>query len=155
MYYYYLIPDMYQYDFICTYKLIDEEYGDDLYKAQILQAFNISRWDDDSVNNTILAIFNKFKKNINLKKIINKALLSYEFNELYDIICMLDDTDNNNNNNNNIKKEENKELIFFSFLFNYNFFDLLHKCICELFINEDISNTTLDNILNKIYLFKD
>ena len=144
MYYYYLIPDMYQYDFICTYKLIDEEYANDLYMAQLLQAFDISSWDDDIVNNTIMDIFNKFQYNINFKKIIDKALLSSDFNELYDIICTLD------NNNNNNKKEENKERIFFSFLFNYNFFDLLHKCICELFIKNDISNTTLDTILIKL-----
>lgn len=143
MYYYYLIPDMYQYDFICTYKLIDEEYANDLYMAQLLQAFDISSWDDDIVNNTIMDIFNKFQYNINFKKIIDKALLSSDFNELYDIICTLD-------NNNNNKKEENKERIFFSFLFNYNFFDLLHKCICELFIKNDISNTTLDTILIKL-----
>jgi len=143
MYYYYLIPDMYQYDFICTYKLIDEEYANDLYMAQLLQVFDISSWDDDIVNNTIMDIFNKFQYNINFKKIIDKALLSSDFNELYDIICTLD-------NNNNNKKEENKERIFFSFLFNYNFFDLLHKCICELFIKNDISNTTLDTILIKL-----
>ena len=143
MYYYYLIPDMYQYDFICTYKLIDEEYANDLYMAQLLQAFDISSWYDDIVNNTIMDIFNKFQYNINFKKIIDKALLSSDFNELYDIICTLD-------NNNNNKKEENKERIFFSFLFNYNFFDLLHKCICELFIKNDISNTTLDTILIKL-----
>ena len=146
-YYYYLIPDMYQYDFICTYKLIDEEYANDLYMAQLLQAFDISSWDDDIVNNTIMGIFNKFQYNINFKKIIDKALLNSEFNELYDIICTLD---NNNSNNNNNKKEENKERIFFSFLFNYNFFDLLHKCICELFIKNDISNTTRDTIFNKL-----
>jgi hypothetical protein len=134
---------MYQYDFICTYKLIDEEYANDLYMAQLLQAFDISSWDDDIVNNTIMDIFNKFQYNINFKKIIDKALLSSDFNELYDIICTLD-------NNNNNKKEENKERIFFSFLFNYNFFDLLHKCICELFIKNDISNTTLDTILIKL-----
>jgi len=134
---------MYQYDFICTYKLIDEEYANDLYMAQLLQVFNISSWDDDIVNNTIMDIFNKFQYNINFKKIIDKALLSSDFNELYDIICTLD-------NNNNNKKEENKERIFFSFLFNYNFFDLLHKCICELFIKNDISNTTLDTILIKL-----
>ena len=146
-YYYYLIPDMYQYDFICTYKLIDEEYANDLYMAQLLQVFDISSWDDDIVNNTIMDIFNKFQYNINFKKIIDKALLNSEFNELYDIICTLD---NNNSNNNNNKKEENKERIFFSFLFNYNFFDLLHKCICELFIKNDISNTTLDIIFIKL-----
>jgi hypothetical protein len=135
---------MYQYDFICTYKLIDEEYANDLYMAQLLQAFDISSWDDDIVNNTMMNLFNEFQYNINFKKIIDKALLSSDFNELYDIICTLD------NNNSNNKKEENKERIFFSFLFNYNFFDLLHKCICELFIKGDISNTTLDTILNKI-----
>ena len=145
-YYYYLIPDMYQHDFICTYKLIDEEYANDLYMAQLLQAFDISSWDDDIVNNNIMDIFNKFQYNINFKKIINKGLLSSDFNEFYDIICLLD----NNNNNSNNKKEENKERIFFSFLFNYHFFDLIHKCICELFIKDDISNTTLDNILNKL-----
>jgi hypothetical protein len=139
---------MYQYDFICTYKLIDEEYANDLYMSQILQAFDISSWDDDSVNNTIMEIFNKFNNNNNFKKIINKALLLSDFNDLYDIICMIND--NNSDDNNDIKKEENKERIFFSFLFNYNFFDLLHKCICELFIKGDISNTTLDTILNKL-----
>ena len=42
---------MYQTDFICTYKNIDDSSEqEDLYRIQLLQAFDIDMWDDDEVN---------------------------------------------------------------------------------------------------------
>ena len=41
---------MYQADFICTYKLMDDE--DDkntLYQFQLLQAFDMIQWNDDRI----------------------------------------------------------------------------------------------------------
>jgi hypothetical protein len=40
---------MYVYDFICTYKLIDEEFRDTLYKQQLLEAFNLREYDENVI----------------------------------------------------------------------------------------------------------
>ena len=38
-------------DFKCTYRIISEdEYDDDLYRVQIMQAFNIKEWDDKQIS---------------------------------------------------------------------------------------------------------
>ena len=53
---------MYQADFICTYKLMDDE--DDkntLYQFQLLQAFDMIQWNDDRIYKEITAIYETMK----------------------------------------------------------------------------------------------
>ena len=52
---------MYQTDFICTYKLMDEEFSrNQLYRIQLMQAFNLEECDDDIVNKIIKSLYIKF-----------------------------------------------------------------------------------------------
>lgn len=133
---------MYQYDFLCTYKLIDDEYREQLYKIQLLQAFNLTEYNDDTITVIISDIFNNFNKNEKFRIIIESALKSSGVRELYDLITSMDRTIND--------VSENKEKIIFSLMFNYDHFDLLHKCICELYINKDIKDQTLADLINKL-----
>ena len=125
---------MYQTDFICTYKLMDDEYTEELYQIQILQAFNLKYWDDIIVNRSCFELYTlltnsnkifttiveKAKKNINIKNRYNSIIEH----------CENDD-----------------DMIIFSLLFTYDYFDLFHKCICEYFRNGVISLKTLENIM--------
>lgn len=133
---------MYQFDFLCTYKLIDDEYREQLYKIQLLQAFNLTEYNDHAITLIISDIFNNFNKNDKFRIIIESAFKSSSIKELYDIITSMDTTIND--------LGENKEKIIFSLMFNYDHFDLLHKCICELYINKDIKDQTLANLINKL-----
>lgn len=133
---------MYQYDFLCTYKLIDDEYKEQLYKIQLLQAFNINDYDDNVITKTITDIFNKFNSNDKFRKIIESAIKSSCIKDIYNLIGSVDNTVND--------LHQHKEKIIFSLIFNYDYFDLLHKCICDLYINNDIKDQTLDNLINKL-----
>ena len=45
---------MYNTEFVCTYKQHDEDEKDDMYRIQLLQVYNLDRWDDDMTNMRIL-----------------------------------------------------------------------------------------------------
>ena len=65
---------LYQTDFICTYKLMDEEFTDDLYQIQILQAFNLERWYDNIINNLCFELYTLVTKSDTIfRDIIEKA----------------------------------------------------------------------------------
>ena len=40
---------MYSTDFICTYKMHEDDTKDDMYRLQFLQAFKLDNWDDDKI----------------------------------------------------------------------------------------------------------
>ena len=128
----------YQSDFICTYKLMDDEYTEELYQIQILQAFNLKYWDDIIVNRSCFELYTlltnsnkifttiveKAKKNINIKNRYNSIIEN----------CENDDDDD--------------DMIIFSLLFTYDYFDLFHKCICDFFQKGEISLKSLNALMN-------
>ena len=128
---------MYQTDFICTYKLMDEEFTDDLYKIQILQAFNLEKWDDNLVNSLCFELYTLLtKSDIIFRDIIEKAKKNINIKNIHDIVIedSIDDDDK----------------IIFALLFTYDYFDLFHKCICEYMRNGEISLKTLENLMLKL-----
>lgn len=119
-------------DFVCTYKLQDDDITDDLYKAQILQAFNLNNWNYKKINQTIQNIYNFIKK---------------------DIIHIIEYVKQSNNKHFCIVKMfpvDDIEIAIFEIFFAYDYFDLIHKCICEKINNHKISTTSIDNLFNKI-----
>ena len=60
---------MYNTDFVCTYKLHEEEDQDDMYRVQLLQAYNLEKWDDKIINNTMTTLFNNYNTNADFKEI--------------------------------------------------------------------------------------
>ena len=51
---------MYQADFVCTYKLFDDMDDNDreqMYRIQILQAFDLNEWNDDKINKIIEELY--------------------------------------------------------------------------------------------------
>ena len=114
-------------DFRCTYKKFED--NDDsliLYRYQLLQAFGIDKYNDEIINSEIENLYNKFKNNINIQKIIEK-------NKIY-----LED-----------------DLINFMLLFQYDIFYLFHDLLCILIDNEKNEkneNRNIDNITNEIII---
>lgn len=121
----------YNTDFVCTYMLHDDINKEDLYRIQMLQAFNIKEWDDDKVNETIINIYEKIKFDENFDLIIKKSLQSEEINYLLSIFGK-------------------DPLSVFKLLFKYELFTYTHKCICEFLSSGSISKITKDNLINNL-----
>ena len=143
----------YQTDFICTYKLMDEEFTDDLYQIQLLQAFNLDKWDDALINNLCYELYILLMKPDTIfRDIIEKGKQNRDIKNIYDSIIQDNGTkgDHHTKNEEHTNGEEDHDSIIFALLFTYDFFDLFHKCICEYFRNGVISLKTLENIMIKL-----
>ena len=122
---------MYNTDFVCTYKQHDEEEQDDMYRIQLLQVYNLDTWNDTVINNTTALIFNKYIDNFDMKEILNKASDS---DKLSNIKLYIGDDD----------------LTIFTGLFQYELFNLIHLCICDLEKTTEISALNKSNIINNL-----
>lgn len=125
---------MYNSTFKCTYNLVDNynmdkdydsnEFKENLYRSQLLQAFNMNELDEES----------KFE---HIFDYINKELVKVE----------------KGNNILSKMKEECKfpigdmELVL---LFSYDYFYLFHNCLVDLFNNGDIGNENYNMLIQKI-----
>jgi hypothetical protein len=126
----------YQTDFLCTYKLMDtEDEQEQLYRIQLLQAFELPHWDDDKINSTILNLYRLVAKTDEFAKVFEKALANQNMQML--LLKFGDDINTN---------EDNLFLIF-TFLFNFTYFDLLHRCLCEYLRRKAIAPTILNKLL--------
>ena len=103
---------MYCYDFICTYKLIDEEFRDILYKQQLLDAFKLQKYDAAVIKNGQEFIYNRLKLDENFIRILEKI------KKKYPQLCF------NNMDSLNI-------------LFSYDYFDLFHRYLIDCFMNKE------------------
>ena len=123
---------MYCADFICTYKLLENESeSEHLYRIQFLQAFQSENWNDDIINDKMKTLYENIKDNANIKNIINNIKKSKNL-EL--MITLLGDD----------------ELTLFKLLFKYELFDFTHKCICNI-LNNDNENVINENKRILIY----
>ena len=117
---------MYCADFICTYKLIENESeSEQLYRIQFLQAFESENWNDDIINDKMKTLYENIKDNTVINDIINNIKKS---KNLEMMITLLGDD----------------ELTLFKLLFKYELFDFTHKCICNI-LNNDNENVTNEN----------
>ncbi len=114
---------VYQTDFLCTYKMIDNEYTDYLYRIQLMQAFNMETWDDNVINSVCSKLYETL-----IKKEIYKFINSIE----------------------NIENNDEKKRIIFSLLFKYEYFDLIHRCIIEQFNDGCVKENTKNMIMHTL-----
>ena len=125
---------MYCADFICTYKLLENESeSEHLYRIQFLQAFQSENWNDDIINDKMKDLYENIKDNTNIKDIINNIKKS---KNLEMMITLLGDD----------------ELTLFKLLFKYELFDFTHKCICNILNNnnENVTNENKDILINNL-----
>ena len=121
----------YNSDFLCSYRLLDEDYYRNLcYQIQLLQAFNMNKYDEFILQKNMEQLFSFLKDNNEIKELIailEKSLISLQF--------MLLNT-----------PENMKAFFYFQILFSYDYFDIFHKCLSKYF--EDIKKK---NILKHDY----
>ena len=126
---------MYQADFICTYKLMENELDqEDLYRIQLLQAFDLNDWDDEAINAIILDLYARVSHEF--KEIFEKARRNETILEMLAFFKLSGE-----------KRLEENDIIF-KLLFKFEYFDLLHRCIVDFLLNQTIQHKYLANLLN-------
>lgn len=107
---------MYNTKLVCTYKEKDDGETDDLYRKEMLLAFYLDDFDDDKINLDINQLYNILKNNEDLLNCMKKMAIQFMSEDL---------------------------LVGLMGLFSYDYFYLLHPCICEMIEQNSISE---DNI---------
>ena len=126
---------IYNYDFVCTYKLMDTpEEQEQLFRIQLLQTFDLQVWNEKQINDTIIELFNKLILNTDFKKIIEKAKENKELIELFNLLEIVESDDD----------------LIFTMLFKYEYFDLLHSCIADVLMHGAVHPTHLTNFLDAL-----
>ena len=121
----------YQHDFVCTYKLMDTpDEQEQLYRIQLLQAFELYDWDDAKVNDIIVELFSILNLKSDFKAIIEKAIKNDHIIELFETLKITYTAD-----------------VVFTMLFKYEYFDLIHSCISDILIHGEIHPVHLENIM--------
>ena len=117
---------IYHADFICTYKLMDND--DDrnfMYQIQLLQAFGMHKFDEDEMSERTLQLYHQLKNCNQLKEILEEGVKT-----------------------NSQMKMTN--VIMFICLFSYQFFDLFHKCLIDYFTTGSILEKSKRDIVDII-----
>jgi hypothetical protein len=130
---------MYQADFKCTYKLMDNENDqEDMYRIQLLQAFDLNEWDDDIINETIKELYNKLSHRAEFKEIFSKARENKSIIEMLEFLRLGGEE----------RLEEND--IIFNLLFKFEYYDLLHRCLIDYLILDRINPIHVRDLLNEL-----
>ena len=116
----------YHADFICTYKLMDND--DDrnfMYQIQILQAFGLRHFNQDEMSENVLQLYHKLKDCNEIQEILEEGVKANpQMNMTHAIMFMC--------------------------LFSYDFFDLFHKCLTDYFTSGSILEESKRNMIDKL-----
>ena len=116
----------YHADFICTYKLMDDD--DDrniMYQIQLLQVFGMHKFDEDEMSEKMLQLYYKLIDCSQIKEILEEGIKANPQMEM-------------------------THVIMFMCLFSYQFFDLFHKCLIDYFTTGSILEESKRDMINMI-----
>ena len=116
----------YSADFICTYKLMDND--DDrniMYQIQLLQAFDMQKFNEDEISEKTLQLYHTLKDYDEVKEILEEGIKANPQMEM-------------------------THAIMFMCLFSYHFFDLFHKCLIDYFTTGSISEKSKCDMIHAI-----
>lgn len=116
---------MYHTDFICTYKLHAAEDQPEMYRIQLLQAFDMIKWDNEAMDKATKALFDEVKAHPDVQRILEKARAS----KCCESVIMLVDSD---------------DFTIFTTLFQYDLFDLFHRSLCDIFSRKTVDPVHID-----------
>jgi len=122
---------MYNSNFICTYKKLLEEDQEDMYRIQFLQAFNLVKWDSVAIGTAMKELYNSIKDNNDIIEILNRMKDSQDLN-IY--ISLLGDDEED----------------IFCLLFNFELFDLAHRCFCDIMNEKTIILINKQSLLENL-----
>tara|TARA_Y100000389_G_scaffold101656_1_gene98476 strand:- start:1687 stop:2097 length:411 start_codon:yes stop_codon:yes gene_type:complete len=114
----------YNNELVLTYKMFKKEEDSNLcYQIQLLQAFNMLKYDDFILQKNIESVYEVVKNDNKINEIlliISEKMKSYELFSL----------------------ENGKNIFLFQLFFSYNYFEIFHKCFIN-YINDLRKNNTL------------
>ena len=105
------IQYMYNTEFLCTYKLHENEISDYYYKIQLMATFNMSSYDETMISESVGKIYKRIEEDEDLDKDQFNSILLLSASRFF---------------------SADKE-IGFTLLFSYDTFDLLHRCLIDYF----------------------
>jgi hypothetical protein len=116
----------YNNELILTYKMFKKEEDSNLcYQIQLLQAFNMLKYDDFILQKNIESIYELIKNNNNIKEIL--VIISEKI-KTYELFTLANEND--------------KNIFLFQLFFSYNYFETFHKCFIN-YINDLKKNNAL------------
>ena len=129
----------YNSSFITTYKSFDEPYYSDLcYKIQLLQAFNMIKYDEFMLQQNIQKTYYFLREGGKIKKII--SVLSQNNKQLEIFKAFSKDFN-----------KEAEDLFYFQILFSFDYFNNFHKFLCNFLKKEnDLRENTEDKNLEEL-----
>lgn len=128
--------NFYSSNFVCTYHKHNNDINNDIYRAQLLQAFNMNEYDNDIINKKIDKLYDFL--NNSYKEYLNQIISLIKKNDNFSNFLMLFGTDNLD------------DKMYFQSLFMFDLFYLAHKFFCELINNGIVKKNTLNNLIKKI-----
>lgn len=125
--------------FITTYKSFDQNYYSDLcYKIQLLQAFNMIKYDEFMLQQNIQKTYYSLREEEKIQKIM--SVLSQNNKQLEIFKAFSKDFN-----------KEAEDLFYFQILFSFDYFDLFHKFLCNFLKKEnDVRENTEDKNLEEL-----
>ena len=124
----------YNNELILTYKMFKEEEDCNLcYQIQLLQAFNMLKYDDYILQKNIESIYEVLKNVETIKSILLIISEKMKIYELFDI-------------------ENDNKIVIFQLLFSYNYFETFHKCFIN-YINDFKNNTLKHDYFEELKTF--
>ena len=129
----------YNSSFITTYKSFDEPYYSDLcYKIQLLQVFNMIKYDEFMLQQNIQKTYYVLREEEKIQKIMSVLSQNNKQLEIFKVFS----------------KDFNKEaedLFYFQILFSFDYFDIFHKFLCNFLKKEnDVREKTEDKNLEEL-----
>lgn len=110
---------MYNCDFLCTYHLFsdDQELSKLCYQEQLLQAFNLNKYDNEKINIMIEKIYNEISNIDDFNELLNRIrenLDDLQFSHIFD----------------KINEVTLHNPLSYYLLFSYEYFYIFHKKYC-------------------------
>tara|TARA_B110001452_G_scaffold263125_1_gene264124 strand:- start:399 stop:836 length:438 start_codon:yes stop_codon:yes gene_type:complete len=119
--------------FLCTYKSLEDEQSSNIcYQIQLLQAFNLLKYDDFIISNKIESCYNLLRENAEIKKILSFFLSKQNNLEFFNLFNTFDN------------------IFVFQLLFSYNYFDIFHKCFSKY-----LNNIRKNPDIQYVFVFKE
>ena len=116
----------YHADFICTYKLMDnDDDRNDLYQIQFLQAFGLRHFNEGEMSENVLQLYHQLKDCNEIQEILEEGVKANpQMNMTHAIMFMC--------------------------LFSYDFFNLFHKCLIDYFTTGSILEESKRDMIDKL-----
>lgn len=123
--------DTLNYDFLCTYHLIenDENLSSICYQNQLLQSFNLNNYDSQKIDDNILKLFNILRDDEEIIEILD--ILSNQI-QIFKFL-----------------KQNNQKLdnsLIFQMLFAYDYFYLFHNSLIHYKTNKSLNKLSFSEL---------